>query len=148
MATGIAVAAAALGWVATRPASTEGDRAASTGVGAQVAGQVELGEGAGAPPAAATVVVHAYALDGPRQPLAVFRHPAGSWPIEFRLDDRLAPNPAYRISQAPQLVVGARLGPGDAVAAQPGDWVAAPQAVALGTRGLRLVLQPTPAAGR
>lgn len=112
--------------------------------GAQIVGRVDLAAGV-APPALSTdamLVVYAYALDGPRQPLALLRRPASVLPLDFRLDDSLAPNPAYRLSQAPQIVVGARLGPGDAALAQPGDWIAPAQTVALGTHGVRLVLQP------
>lgn len=92
-------------------------------------------------PAGAQVVVYAYALDGPRVPLAVLRRPASSLPLEFALTDDLAPNPAFRISLAPRLVVGARLGMGEAASPQPGDWIAASQTVAANERGVRLVLQ-------
>ena len=115
----------------------------STGASAQVVGRVEMA--AGTTPAAQAgqvVVVYAYALDGPRQPLAVLRRPASDLPFDFKLDDRLAPNAAFRLSMAPRLVVGARLGPGDAAAGQPGDWIAPSQTVMLGEHGVRLQLQP------
>lgn len=110
----------------------------------RVGGRVEMvgGQAAQAATSDRQVVVYAYALDGPRQPLAVLRRPASQLPFEFTLDDSLAPNPAFRLSQAPRLVVGARLGVGDAATAQPADWVAPSQTVALDTQGLRLVLHP------
>ncbi len=101
-----------------------------------------LAAGTPAPLSNATLVVYAYALDGPRLPLAVLRRPAPALPLDFKLDDSLAANPAFRISLATQLTVGARLGPGDAAMAQPGDWVAPSQTVVLGAHGVMLVLQP------
>jgi len=141
-----ALAAAAIFWFAARPPQPT----AVPRVVAQLVGRVEVATAAAMPaafPPDAMVVVYAYALDGPRLPLAVWRRPASALPLDFRLDDSLAPNPAFRLSQAAQLVVGARLGPGDASAVQAGDWVAPSQNVALGSHGVRLVLQP-PRAGR
>lgn len=109
---------------------------------ARVVGRVELPAGTAPPAAPAQVVVYAFALDGPRLPLAVLRRPATDLPFDYTLDDKLAPNPAFRLSQATQVVVGARLGSGDAVQAQRGDWIAAAQTVPLGAHGVRLVLQP------
>jgi hypothetical protein len=39
-------------------------------------------------------------------------------------------------------VIGARLGRGEAPEAQPGDWLAQPQAVQAGAHGVRLTLAP------
>lgn len=133
----VALGAAALFWWAGRTPPPAPPRAAS-----QIVGRVDLLAGAPAPPTGVTLVVYAYALDGPRLPLAVLRRAAPALPLDFKLDDSLAANPAFRISQATQLTVGARLGPGDAATAQPGDWVAPSQTVVLGTHGVRLVLQP------
>lgn len=133
----VALGAVALYWWAARAPQPAPGRAASL-----VVGRVDLVAGAPAPPTGATLVVYAYALDGPRLPLAVLRRPAATLPLDFKLDDSLAPNPAFRISQATQLTVGARLGSGDAATAQPGDWVAPSQTVVLGTHGVRLELQP------
>ena len=127
---GLALTAAALWWVArsAKPQAPPPRQAA------QVVGRVELAAGAAASASAAdaTVVVYAYALDGPRVPLAVLRRPASTLPFDFKLDDSLAP----------QLVIGARLGPGDAASPQPGDWLAASQTVPANAHGVRLGLQP------
>ncbi len=128
-------------WAAMRMPQPEAAGRASS----HIAGRIELGADASTSsplPPDAMVVVYAYALDGPRLPLAVFRRPAGAVPLDFKLDDTLAANPAYRLSQATQLIVGARLGHGDGVEAQAGDWQAAPQAVLPGAQALRVVLQP------
>jgi cytochrome c-type biogenesis protein CcmH len=137
----VALGIAALFWWATR-APQPAPAAHPTRSASQVIGRVELAAGAPAPPAEATLVIYAYALDGPRLPLAVLRRPTPALPLDFKLDDSLAANPAFRISQATQLTVGARLGSGDAAVTQPGDWVAPSQTVVLGTHGVRLVLQP------
>lgn len=63
---------------------------------------------AGLPPGS-TVHVYAYAQDGPRVALAELRRPAAELPFDFTLDDTLAPNPAFRLSQAVQVVVAARV---------------------------------------
>lgn len=148
---GLAAGAAAL-WLRPRPAAptaspqTNSSRAPAQAA-ARVSGHVELrtsSASALAPGAPAQVVVYAFALDGPRVALAVLRRPVTDLPFDFTLDDTLAPNPAFRLSQAAQLVVGARLGPGDAVQPQPGDWSAAPQAVPLGAQGVHLLLEPSP----
>ncbi|MBI5718341.1 MAG: hypothetical protein HZC37_11735 [Burkholderiales bacterium] len=142
----VAVGTVAFFWATTRSTPSVAPSAARPA--AQVVGRVDLESGTAAPPVQATLVVYAYALDGPRQPLAVLkRQLAGaSFPLDFKLDDALAPNPAYRLSQAVQLVVGARLGTAEGIVAQPGDWLAAPQTVPLGAHGVRLVLRPPAAA--
>jgi cytochrome c-type biogenesis protein CcmH len=139
VAAGVLGAAGYLAWTGMRPPPS----APAARPTAQVVGRIELAAGAALPATPALrVVVYAYALDGPRLPLAVLRRPATELPLDFKLDDSLAPNPAFRLSQAPQLVVGARLGTGDAATAQPGDWFAPPQTVLLGAHGVTLVLQP------
>ena len=111
---------------------------------AQIDGSVTLAPGSGPTPEGATVVVYAYAVDGAQAPLAVWRRPASALPLEFKLDDSLAQNPAHRLSGVQQLVIGARLGPGDDALAQVGDWLAGSQTVAPGAHGVHLVLQPPP----
>ena len=108
-----------------------------------VVGRVEVApEAKELVPAGTMVVVYAYAQYGPRVPLAVWRRPATALPADFKLDDSTAVNPAFRLSQAAQLVIGARLGRGEAPEAQAGDWLAPPQAVPAGAHGVRLTLTP------
>jgi cytochrome c-type biogenesis protein CcmH len=116
--------------------------AAAAGSKAVVSGRVELD------PAlhdrlspGASLVIYAYAVDGPRVPLAVRRHVAAELPLEFTLDDGAAVNPAFRISMAPQVLVGARLRMGDpSEVAAPGDLFGSSGPVPLGTRDLRIVI--------
>ena len=111
---------------------------------AQIDGCVTLAPGSGPAPEGATVVVYAYAVDGPQMPLAVWRRPASALPLEFKLDDSLAQTPEHRLSGVRQLVIGARLGPDGDALAQVGDWLAGSQTVAPGAHGVQLVLQPPP----
>ena len=131
--------AAGVGWLAGGPQT-----AAAPPASAQIDGRVTLAPGSGPAPEGATVVVYAYALDGPQMPLAVWRRPASALPMDFKLDDSLAQNSEHRISRVRQLVIGARLGPGGDALAQVGDWLASSQTVAPGAQGVQLVLQPPP----
>ena len=93
-------------------------------------------------PAGATLFVYAYAVDGPRVPLAMRQHAASELPLAFSLDDSLAVNPAFRLSMAPQVVVGARIGAsGAASTAAPGDMFGSSGPVMLGAHDLRIVIK-------
>jgi cytochrome c-type biogenesis protein CcmH len=119
LAAAVSTAAAAL-WVSygiyqvrARQATSEAVRPAAARFA--VVGRVEVAAEAKAlAPSDAVVVVYAFAQDGPRVPLAVWRRPATALPADFKLDDSAAVNPAFRLSQAAQLVIGARLGRGEA----------------------------------
>lgn len=144
---GAAVAAAVLLGAAAMvwwPLASGPQNAAAPSAAAQIDGRVTLAPGSGQVSEGAMVVVYAYAVDGHQVPLAVLRRPASALPLDFTLDDSLAQNAAHRLSQARQLVIGARLGPGGEALARVGDWLAASQTVTLGSRGVRLVLQPPP----
>jgi cytochrome c-type biogenesis protein CcmH len=110
----------------------------------RIEGRVVVAAGAGAVPESAMVVVYAYSIDGSQAPLAIFRQPATALPLDFRLDDSLAPSAEQRLSGTRQVVIGARLGTGVDALSQVGDWLAASQKVAPGTQGVQLVLQPPP----
>lgn len=60
-------------------------------------------------PKDATVEIAAYAVDGPRLPVARKVLPAARWPIEFSLTDADAVNPAFALSKAVQVVLVARV---------------------------------------
>jgi len=76
---------------------------------------------AGAVGAEDTVYIYARAAQGPRMPLAVVRRRGKDLPMEFVLDDTMAVTPSLRLSDYPELIVGARVSKsGDAVA-RPGD---------------------------
>jgi cytochrome c-type biogenesis protein CcmH len=136
-----AIAAAA--WVALgssegRPAATPPSASSKVFLG----GRIELDPALRdqVPPGAA-LFVYAYAVDGPRIPLALRRYPASALPLEFSLDDTAAVNSAFRLSMAPQVLVGARLGlQGPPESAAPGDLVGGSPPVALDAREMRIVI--------
>lgn len=72
---------------------------------------MELAEKARTALSSDTVVeLSAYAIDGPRLPLARKVLPAARWPIDFALTDADAVNPAFTLSKAVQVVLVARVG--------------------------------------
>lgn len=78
----------------------------------------------------------AYAVDGPRVPLAVRRFSASQWPLEFSLDDSSAPNPAFALSKAVQVVVVAQVSARGAAAPSSGDLEGQSDAVPAGSHGV------------
>jgi cytochrome c-type biogenesis protein CcmH len=86
------------------------------------------------------VFITARAVDGPRMPLAVVRKQVKDLPFDFRLDDSMAMSPAAKLSGFSKVVVSARVSKsGDAVAAA-GDFSGQSAAVAVGTGGVRVVI--------
>jgi cytochrome c-type biogenesis protein CcmH len=145
MAGAAVMAAAVVGLAATVWWSSRGGPAPETAGGAErIDGRISLAPGSGPTPEGAMVVVYAYAIEGSQVPLAVLRRPATALPLDFRLDDSLAPSSEHRLSGVRQLVIGARLGAGGEALSQVGDWLAGSQKVAPGAQGVQLVLQPPP----
>jgi cytochrome c-type biogenesis protein CcmH len=104
-------------------------------------GRVEISAPAlAALPPTAVVVLSAYAVDGPRLPLATLQRPASALPMDFQLDDSMAVNPAFRLSMAAQVVVGARITATPAAPAQAGDWVGVSAPVAPGAQEVRVLV--------
>jgi cytochrome c-type biogenesis protein CcmH len=117
----VAVAVAAAG------ASLRGEVVVSPTLAAQV-------------PAGATLFVFARAAEGPRMPLAIVRQTSGAWPFGFTLDDSQAMAPNLKLSQFPQVVVGARLSKSGNATPQSGDLVGQVGPVAPGAQGVRIVI--------
>jgi cytochrome c-type biogenesis protein CcmH len=68
-----------------------------------------------------TVFIFARAANGPRMPLAVLRKQGRDLPVEFVLDDSMAMTPSMRLSDFPDVVVGARVSKSGEAIPQPGD---------------------------
>ncbi|MGY0194177.1 tetratricopeptide repeat protein [Leptothrix sp. BB-4] len=87
-----------------------------------------------------TVFVFARAAEGLRMPLAILRKQVRDLPITFTLDDSSAMAPAMRLSNFPQVIVGARVSKSGNAMPQPGDLQGLSQPVALGSSGLKIVI--------
>lgn len=81
-------------------------------LGADLAGDARPGD---------TVFIFARAADGPRMPLAVVRRTVADLPTSVELDDSQAMTEQFRLSNFPQVVVGARVSRGGQPTPQPGD---------------------------
>jgi cytochrome c-type biogenesis protein CcmH len=68
------------------------------------------------------VYIFARAASGPPMPLAVLRKRVSDLPVTFRLDDGMAMLPTMKLSNYPQVVVGARISKTANATPQPGDF--------------------------
>ena len=96
--------------------------ARSTAATAKVAGVVSLSADlAGKAAPTDTVYIFAKAAQGPPMPLAAFRAQVKDLPIQFNLDDSMAPTPMAHLSDFFQVVVGARISKSGNPMPQSGD---------------------------
>ena len=56
-----------------------------------------------------TLFIFAKASNGPPMPLAVLRKEAGDLPVQFELDDSMSMMPSAKLSNFPEIIVGARI---------------------------------------
>lgn len=93
-------------------------------------------------PAGAVLFVFARAAQGSPMPLAVVKQPVAQWPVNVQLSDANAMTPAATLSQQHQIQLQARISARGEALPQPGDWMAAPQTIALqgGEQAARLLI--------
>ncbi|HET9484290.1 MAG TPA: tetratricopeptide repeat protein [Xanthomonadales bacterium] len=116
------------------PAATAGPRlVVEVALAPEVAAKVAAGD---------TLFVFARAPQGSKMPLAIQRLPVPAFPATIVLDDSMGMMPALKLSQAGEVVVGARISRSGNAAAQSGDLevISAPFAVAGRRDPVRLVI--------
>lgn len=124
-----------------KAATTSTPPSAAVGASAGVGGMVKL-----APELAAkasptdTVFIFARAANGPPMPLAVLRKQVRDLPVTFTLDDTMAMMPAMKLSDFPQVVVGARISKSANATPQPGDLQGITAAVGNNARDITVVI--------
>jgi cytochrome c-type biogenesis protein CcmH len=121
-----------------KPAPKPKARAAAAGA---VSGRVSLAPGLAARTAPTdTVFIFARAASGPPMPLAVLRKQVRDLPLEFTLDDTMAMAPNVKLSDFPEVIVGARVSRSGSATAQSGDLRGQSKPVKVGTTGVAVVI--------
>ncbi|MDB5811269.1 MAG: C-type cytochrome biosis protein CcmI [Betaproteobacteria bacterium] len=111
----------------------------ATAGGSSVDGSVTLARELAAKAAPTdTVFVFARAVDGPRMPLAILRLQVKDLPAKFHLDDSMSMSPAARLSNYPEVVIGARVSKAGSAMPQPGDLQGTSKPVKVGTAGVAI----------
>jgi cytochrome c-type biogenesis protein CcmH len=87
-----------------------------------------------------TLFIFARAVNGPRMPLAIIRTTASELPKTFTLDDSLAMSPMMKISDFPEVMVGARISKSGNAMPQSGDLMTTTGPVKVGTQNAKLVI--------
>ena len=90
-----------------------------------------------------TVFIFARAAQGPKLPLAVLRKQVKDLPVTFALDDSMAMQPEMKISNFPEVIVGARVSKSGNAAPQAGDLEGLSKPVKMGASGLAIVIDTT-----
>ena len=117
-----------------------GSKTSSSAPGATIQGSVDI-----APALKSglvkTDVLFLFARSGPGgPPVAAIRASGGQLPLEFELDDSMAMAPGNALSQHTHVMLVARLSKSGNPMAQPGDFEGRVADVAVGTRGVKLVI--------
>jgi cytochrome c-type biogenesis protein CcmH len=109
--------------------------------GAGVDGRVTISPGlAGKTAPTDTVFIFARAAEGPRMPLAILRMQVRDLPAKFHLDDSLAMSPAMKLSNFPDVVIGARISKAGSATPQSGDLQGVSKAVKNSASGVAIVI--------
>lgn len=115
--------------------------AAPVVAGASVKGMVTLSPAlAGKADPSDTIFIFARATAGPRMPLAIVKRQVKDLPATFTLDDSQAMAPAMKLSNFPEVVVGARISKSANAAPQPGDLQGQSAPVKVGATNVAVVI--------
>ncbi len=87
-----------------------------------------------------TVFIFARAATGPRMPLAILRKQVKDLPVTFVLDDSLAMNPAMKLSNFTDVVVGARVSKSGNAMPQSGDFEGKSSVISVGTTEIPILI--------
>ena len=87
-----------------------------------------------------SVFVFARAAEGPRMPLAVMRFQVKDLPAKFHLDDSMAMSPAAKLSNYPEVIIGARVSKSANATPQAGDLQGTSKPVKLGADGVAVLI--------
>jgi cytochrome c-type biogenesis protein CcmH len=87
-----------------------------------------------------TVFIFARAAEGPRMPLAILKRQVSDLPFKFSLDDSQAMTPAMKLSNFPEVVVGARVSQSGTAAPQSGDLEGLSGTVKVGAKDVAIVI--------
>jgi cytochrome c-type biogenesis protein CcmH len=140
-----ALAGGKLPMVAMADAGGESGAAAGQGGaasgGASVSGEVSLSPALAAKVAPGdSLFIFARATNGPKMPLAILRLQAKDLPAKFSLDDSMAVMPAMRLSNFPEVIVGAKISKSGSATPQSGDLQGLSAVVKVGSNGVKVVI--------
>jgi cytochrome c-type biogenesis protein CcmH len=116
------------------PSALAGDAASISGtvrLSAELKVKVQPGD---------TLFVFARAAQGPRMPLAILKLEAKDLPASFSLDDSMAMSPQMKLSNFPEVVIGARISRSGNAMPQPGDLEGTSEPVKLGAKGVAVAI--------
>ena len=112
----------------------------ATAPSARLSGTIRLAPGSAAPAPGQTLFIYARAANGSPMPLAAIKREVGALPLQFALDDSNALAAGTHLSDAGQLIVGARISTNGSATAQAGDLEGQTGPVAAGAGGLVIEL--------
>ncbi len=109
--------------------------------GATVAGTVTITPAlAGKIAPADTLFIFARAAQGPRMPLAIMRAQAKDLPLTFSLNDAMAAIPTMKLSNASEVIIGARISKSGDAMPRAGDLQGSSAVVKVGSAGVKIMI--------
>jgi len=129
---------------ATAPPPAAAPASAAALPGSTIAGTVSLSPAIKANASPEDLVfIFARPAQGPKMPLAVMRKKVKELPATFSLDDSMAMAPEMKLSNFPEIVIGARVAKSGNAAPQSGDLEGFSKPVKLGAGGVNVVIDTT-----